>query len=191
MKIIMRHHFLHTSLLLSLSACSLVLQPSAKELQALDHPPPIVQTKLAPLLPAAVAWYTQTEQRLAPQGRGLTAQEQAIAHMLGVIHTEQVRVIVTHDFPLPQDPILRKAAEGYGMSSPFAGGFTLGHTILLKPDYAKEKYILAHELVHISQVERMGREAFVRRYLTEMEMLGYIRSPLELEAYSKQNLRIY
>lgn len=187
----MRHLFLHTSLLLSLSACSLVLQPSAKELQALDHPPSAVQAKLAPLLPAAVAWYAQTEQQFAPQGRGLTAQEQTIAQKLGVKHPEQVRVVVTRDFPLPQDAVLRKVAESYGMGSPFAGGFTLGHTILLKPDYAKEKYMLTHELVHVSQVERMGREAFVKRYLTEMEMLGYARSPLELEAYSKQNLRIH
>lgn len=32
----------------------------------------------------------------------------------------------------------------------------------------------------------MGRTAFLRRYLIEMELLGYARSPLELEAYAKQ-----
>ena len=137
---------------MALSACSITTKPSAEALTALDHPPPALQAKLARLLPAAVAWYWQTEQQYAPQGRLLTAKEQAIANKLGIVHPEQVRVVI----------------------------------ILLKPDYAKDKTLLAHELVHVNQVERMGQDAFVKRYITEMEMVGYRHSPLELEAYTRQ-----
>ena len=116
----------------------------------------------------------------------LTAKEQAIAYKLGVTNPEQVRVVIEKNFPLPQDPELRKNAQNYGMGSTFVAGFTLGHTILLKPDYAKDKTLLAHKLVHVNQVERMGQDAFVKRYITEMEMVGYRHSPLELEAYTRQ-----
>ena len=171
---------------MALSACSITTKPSAEALTALDHPPPALQAKLARLLPAAVAWYWQTEQQYAPQGRLLTAKEQAIANKLGIVHPEQVRVVIAKNFPLPQDPELRKNAQSYGMGNPFVAGFTLGHIILLKPDYAKDKTLLAHELVHVNQVERMGQDAFVKRYITEMEMVGYRHSPLELEAYTRQ-----
>lgn len=38
------------------------------------------------------------------------------------------------------------------------------------------------------QSDRLGRAAFLRRYITEMEMLGYSRSPPEIEAYQKQRV---
>jgi hypothetical protein len=59
---------------------------------------------------------------------------------------------------------------------------------MLKPRVAQDKTVLAHELVHVGQHDRLGRAAFLRRYLVEMEVLGYARSPLELEAYAKQGL---
>jgi hypothetical protein len=42
----------------------------------------------------------------------------------------------------------------------------------------------------MAQMGRMGQEAFLRRYLIELEMMGYARPPLELEAYSKQGIAI-
>ncbi len=39
----------------------------------------------------------------------------------------------------------------------------------------------------LEKIERLGRSAFVKRYLLELEVLGYGRSPLELEAYGKQS----
>lgn len=72
------------------------------------------------------------------------------------------------------------------MGSSHEGGRTFGYAIMLKPRFAGNSTIRTHELVHVSQHDRLGRKAFVRRYLIEMEMMGYVRAPLELEAYQKQ-----
>jgi hypothetical protein len=60
--------------------------------------------------------------------------------------------------------------------------------LVLKPWVVAHKEVLNHELVHVAQMDRMGQEAFLRRYLIELEMMGYARSPLKLEAYSKQGI---
>ncbi|MCI0504547.1 MAG: hypothetical protein L0Z73_00410 [Gammaproteobacteria bacterium] len=53
---------------------------------------------------------------------------------------------------------------------------------MLKEKFAREQWILAHELTHIAQQEQMGREAFVRSFIAERKLMGYRRAPLELEA---------
>lgn len=170
------------------AACATTSRPSAEELKLLDKPPVAVQAKVAKFLPVALAWYQQAERELLPKGRQLTKAEQALARQLGVKRPEKVRVLALETFPLPADKTLRTEAERYGMGSKLEAGRTMGYAILLKTPYADNQQLLAHELVHVQQIERMSSKAFVERYLLEMEMLGYARSPLELEAYSKQNL---
>ena len=185
----MKYAFVFNTLaIITLSACSIVSKPTDAQLQALNNPPPTIQAKVKYFLPAAVDWYATAEQQFAPKGRYLNTKEQMVAQRLGIQYPEQVRIVLTKKFPLPPDPELRKNAQRYGMGSAFAAGFTLGHTILIKPDYAKDHVLIAHELVHVQQIERMGRAAFVQRYITEMEMFGYRHSPLEWEAYQKQKL---
>lgn len=58
---------------------------------------------------------------------------------------------------------------------------------MLKPWVANDNSVISHELVHIAQQDRLGREVLLRRYLIEMEMMDYARSPLELDAYAKQS----
>ena len=87
---------------------------------------------------------------------------------------------------MPADAELLIEARRYGLGSRSEGGRANGYVIMLKPRLADDKIIIAHELVHVGQHDRMGRAAFLRRYLIELEMMGYARSPLELEAYEKQ-----
>jgi hypothetical protein len=47
---------------------------------------------------------------------------------------------------------------------------------------AKKRWILAHELTHVAQLEELGREPFLRRLIAEYELMGYRRAPLELDA---------
>ncbi len=169
-----------------LSGCIFVPKPTAQELQALDTPPPDIQAKIDRLFPRVLAWYEAVEAGLLPGGRPLTAQEIEVARKVGVQDPSKVRVVVLEKFPMPADPELLVEAERYGLSSHFEGGRTNGYVIMLKPWLAEDKTVLAHELVHVGQHDRMGRAAFLRRYLIEMEVLGYARSPMELEAYAKQ-----
>ena len=166
----------------------IVRAPSSKELHALDRPPIDVAAKVEKLLPQALEWYENVEGQLLPQGRPLSETEVAIARKLEVLYPERVRVVVLERFPMPENRELRVQAKRYGMGSYFEGGRTFGYAIMLKPRYADNPTVISHELVHVSQHDRLGRTAFVRRYLVEMEMMGYARSPLELEAYQKQGV---
>lgn len=174
---------------LLLSSCATAKsQPSAQELAALEHPHPAITAKINQYYPVVLSWYQQSEQKLLTQGRPLSKDEQALASHLGVKHPERVRVLVLKQFPLPEDAQLRQEAKRYGLGTDWEGGRTMGYAILLKPQVAEDQNILAHELIHVRQIERMGTAEFIKRYLLELEVLGYARSPLELEAYREQAL---
>ena len=174
------------TLITLLIGCTPVNTPIADDLASLENPPPAVQEKIEQLLPVVLEWYTRTEQQLLPLGRSLSPAEQELASTLGVKAPEQVRVVVLETFPLPDDEVLLQEAIRYGFGSTREVGRTQGYVIMLKPGHQQSAAILSHELVHVAQHDRMGREAFLRRYLTELITLGYERSPLELEAYSRQ-----
>ena len=181
--------FLRGLLLLAVAMCSgcmVVPKPSAEELQALDAPPAQVAQQVDQLMPRALAWYTAVEAELLPLGRPLTGPEAALAARFGVRQPDQVRVVVRERFPMPDDAELLAQARRHGLGSRAEGGRTHGHAIVLKPGLAHDPQVIAHELVHVAQHDRLGRAAFLRRYLLEMEMMGYARSPLELEAYARQ-----
>jgi uncharacterized protein YjaZ len=44
------------------------------------------------------------------------------------------------------------------------------------------QFLLAHELHHVAQYERLGIAGFARRYITELLVAGYANAPLEAEA---------
>lgn len=172
-----------------LTACMVVRQPSETELRALDQPSIFVQAKLDRFYPLTLAWYEEVEGQLLPQGRMLSSQETALAQRLGVKFPEKVRIVVLEKFPAPSNHELAVEAEKFGIGSALEGGRAMGYAIMLKPNLADNPTVIAHELVHVAQHDRLGREAFLRRYLVELEMMGYARSPLELEAYARQSSR--
>jgi hypothetical protein len=174
---------LYCCLILTDNVCAGEL--TAAQQQALASPPAKVTQEIEHFLPRLLAWYAKAETGLLPQGRPLNPAEMRIAHLLALRHPDKVRIVVQEIFPLPDDPELRADAEKSGMGSEDAR--TMGDAILLKPYLHEDPTVIAHELVHISQHDRLGREAFMRRYLTELEMLGYDAAPLEVEAYSRQD----
>jgi hypothetical protein len=165
----------------------IVPRPTDQELLALDSPPPAVLAKLEHFFPRVLSWYEQVEVELSPTGRPLSQREAEFASRVGVKDPTRVRIVVLEDFPLPADAELRNEAERIGMGSKTEGGRTNGYVIMLKPWAADKDAVVSHELVHIGQQDRLGRASFLRRYLIEMEMMGYARSPLELDAYARQS----
>jgi hypothetical protein len=97
---------------------------------------------------------------------------------------ERIRVVVAKTFPLPDDPPLCVLLTSYGLGSRSEGGRTMGTVIFLKPRYQKDRSILAHQMVHVTQIECMGLQGFITRYLIEVEMVGD-SAPLEAEGYRK------
>lgn len=103
---------------------------------------------------------------------------------MGVADPEVIRVVVAEKIPQPEEyPALMEAARSLSFLSENTAGLTLGSAILIRSDYAGYRRLIAHELVHVEQYERLGSiEAFLTAYLGEVAMLGYPNSPMEQEA---------
>jgi len=153
------------------------------------------------LLPATLALLQAAEQAAILRGRVLTSDEMRTARRLGVAEPERVRVLVTPVLPSWMAPDLMAKATAVGNagtdnSNPSnadadraqperrfgIAGLTAGHGILIGIHHANNQRVLAHELAHVAQYERLGMRAFALRYLTELLSVGYFRAPLELEA---------
>ncbi len=135
------------------------------------------------LLPLAAKWAEQHETRILAQGVPLTSAQQSDASRVGVAHPDRVRLLVVPSVPGPEDIVLRAAAEATGLVSPRTAGLSLRYGIYVRSDVANDRFLIAHELVHTAQYERLGSiAAFLRQYLHECITIGYPAAPLEQEA---------
>ena len=75
--------------------------------------------------------------------------------------------------------------------TPGADAMTLGRTVLVRRGHGESLHLLAHELVHVQQWDRLGRVGFLRRYLGDYfrnlarlrrHRAAYLAIPLEVEA---------
>ncbi|SMC82150.1 hypothetical protein [Tropicibacter naphthalenivorans] len=138
-------------------------------------PPPEVLARIDAQAPAFLAAMNAAEAVALGQGRPLTAAETAQARAVGVQRPEMVRVWVTSKFP----------GDTPGFSFRQVGGLTTGYAIHVRPKLADAPWLLVHELRHVAQIEEMGREPFVRRYLTEQILLKGQLIPLERDAIAR------
>ena len=178
--------------LLLLAACGgeQWVRLTSDEQQRLATPGIRVNAIAAEATPVVTQLLADTEAEILASGRPLTGDELALARELGVKTPERVRVAVRERFPMPADRRFVEAAADLGLifGTEAEVGRTQGHAILLKPTAAKSRQLLAHELVHVAQYERLGGiEAFAHEYLVELLVLGYQRAPLEQEAYARQS----
>lgn len=58
-------------------------------------------------------------------------------------------------------------------------------TIYLRPSAVDDPTLIAHELVHIEQMDRDGTVPFCVKYLYYLVKHGYWQSPYEIEAYAR------
>jgi hypothetical protein len=141
---------------------------------------------LLPVLCGALLWVRQRQARILREGTPLTPRQRQLAAALGVEAVQRVRIVVAPAMPLPLPRVplwARSAAQRAGWISPHVVGMTLGHGIILREDCRDDAGLLAHELVHVSQVERFGGIAgFLRHYLRECVWPGYPHGVLEREA---------
>lgn len=141
---------------------------------------------LEELLPAAVTWCRAQEAAVLEHGLPLDARESEIARRLGIRQPERVRLLRVAQVPLPTDAVLRAAAQSLGLASGQSLGMSLGYGIFLRADCRRQIDIVAHELVHTAQCERLGGlEAFLHQYFMECFEHGYHLAPLEAEAVNR------
>lgn len=135
------------------------------------------------LLPLACAWAEEQEAAILREGVPLSERMLAIAKEIGVAHPERVRLRVVEEVPAPANPALQAAAEATGLLTALTAGLTLRYGIFIRADCWGDRRLVAHELVHTMQYERLGGfKLFLERYLHECLTFGYPNGELEQEA---------
>lgn len=137
------------------------------------------------LLPRALAWLQAEEARVLRDGVPLNGAELARAALCGVGQPERVRLLRVAEMPQPDDALLQAAARESGFALASAGGLTLGRAVLIHESQWRDAALVAHELVHVAQYERLGDEGFLRLYLHQYLTVGYGAAPLEREAVER------
>ncbi len=143
----------------------------------------ILLTQFEKLIPLAARWAGKLEERILRQGVPLSPEETEDAVALGVKYPERVRLLCLASVPTPQDRLLKAAATAVQFLTPATRGLALRYGIFIRADVWRERDLIAHELVHTEQYERLGGvEPFLRQYLGECLSIGYPAGPLEQEA---------
>jgi hypothetical protein len=140
------------------------------------------------LFPLAVAWAAEEERKILREGVPMNAQEISDAQILDVRQLDRVRLLQVPQIPRPEEKMLRAACDAIDFLSPATRGLTLGYGIFVRSDCWRDRELIAHELAHVGQYERLGGiERFLRQYLIECLTVGYADSPLEREAINRSS----
>jgi hypothetical protein len=135
------------------------------------------------LLPLAANWAHKEEERMLQVGVPLSEEELADARAIGVAEPQRVRLLQLDQVPIPSHPMLKAAAATIHFLTPATRGLALRYGIFVRSDCWRERALIAHELVHVAQYERLGGMLpFLRQYLLQCLTVGYPEAPLEQEA---------
>lgn len=143
----------------------------------------LLDLALAPVLLCAVLWVRWRQASILRHGVALDPAQRALAVTLGITETARVRVVSADVVPTLLPRWACDLAQRTGLISRHIAGMTLGHGIVIREDYMGDMRLLAHELAHVSQYERLGGiTGFLRHYLRECVWPGYPHGALEREA---------
>jgi hypothetical protein len=138
------------------------------------------------LLPLAARWAEKLEARILRKGVSLLEEGLIDARALGVREPERVRLLCLASVPTPDDPMLRAAAAAVQFLTPTTRGLALRYGIFVRSDCWRDRALVAHELAHTAQYERLGGIApFLKQYLFECLTIGYPAAPMEQEAIAE------
>ncbi|MEZ7956591.1 MAG: hypothetical protein QMC23_06615 [Rubritalea sp.] len=135
------------------------------------------------MLPLTIWWVRHHEKIALRMGRKLGDEEMIWAIQIGIAHPEKVRILNVSRIPSPVPHFIEKLLQRRGYPTGNTAGMCMRYGIYTKETYAHKKSLIAHELVHTHQFERLGGLwHFLNLYLKETMILGYANSPLEIEA---------
>jgi len=139
--------------------------------------------QLEELLPLAADWAMEQQQRVLCEGVPLSETEMADAKAIGVRNPQRVRLLRVDSVPVPVHPMLRAAAASINFVTAAPSGLTLENGIFVRADHWRERELIAHELAHTAQYQRLGGVLpFLQTYIVQCATVGYQQAPLELEA---------
>jgi hypothetical protein len=139
--------------------------------------------QLGELLPLAAQWAAEQERLVLCEGVRLSEAELADAKAIRVRNPGRVRLLPVETIPVPAHPMLRAAAASINFLTAAPRGLALDHGIFVRSDCWRDRALIAHELVHTAQYERLGGILpFLQTYILQCATVGYANAPLELEA---------
>ena len=153
----------------------------AEEL-SIATPPALLRRQLDEALPLAATWLNETAATMLLNARPLSPDEIVMAIDAGVTKPGEVRVALVDEMALPQDEPLHTLALQLGFANKALAGGAIGNLVWLNRKHSMNIALLAHELMHVAQQERVGQVHFLRRYFSELALVGYKRSAIEAEA---------
>jgi len=134
------------------------------------------------VLPFACAWAQRQESIIFRAGVPLPPEEIATGKRLGIQHPERVRLRAVSQVP-PLNWLLRWVGQRLGVVSGQTIGMALRYGIFIREEHWGDRRLLAHELAHVAQYERLGGfRGFLKQYLEECINPGYPLGDLEQEA---------
>ncbi len=137
------------------------------------------------LLPQYIEWALKTDQKGLEIGKPLNEQELALAAEIGVKYPEKVRVVYVDEVPFPYENFALKVfGEAVGLVGEgiINNAQVFGYSIYARRDFVLNRPKLAHELVHVLQIERASLDEVVTQHFFDMAEYGYDQAPLEVEA---------
>ena len=131
----------------------------------------------------ACEWAETQESLILQSGSPLSQQLLLDAEKIGVVHADNVKVLIVPAIPRPGHPLLKEACNQTNFLSSDTAGLTLRYGIYVRSDCANNRSLYVHELVHVAQYERFGGiQQFLQKYLLEVVTTGYPSMSMEQEA---------
>ncbi|MCK0068518.1 hypothetical protein MF542_03540 [Kordiimonas sp. 5E331] len=145
----------------------------------------------AQLLPQYIEWAKDVDKKGLELGKPLNETELKLAKDVGVQYPEKVRVIYVDEVPFPYENLALKAlGEKLGLVGPdvINNAQVFGYSIYAREGYKLDRPKLAHELVHVLQIERSSLDQVIVQHIQDVARYGYRNAPLEVEAF-KANIK--
>ncbi|HET7730751.1 MAG TPA: hypothetical protein VFK48_12025 [Usitatibacter sp.] len=168
-----------TSCALAFAACALLASVDASA----TTPKSGLALQLPTVSMRSIEWAEAKSADALRAGTPLPAPMAALARKVGVRDPSKVRVMVVEEIPLPDEPMLRRAARQVGIAPASAAGLTLGYAVLVRRGFEADARLMSHELRHVAQYEAMGGlRPFLSQHLVDLTVHGYENSPFEVDA---------
>lgn len=138
------------------------------------------------VLPQYIAWASDTEVAGLSMGELLNEKQLVIAKEIGIKNPEKVRLVYVDEVPFPyENVVLRVVGEALGFIGEgiVNNAQVFGYSIYVRKGYLLTTPSLAHELVHVLQIERSSLEQVITQHFADLIKYGYENSPLEVEAF--------
>ncbi|OCQ23613.1 hypothetical protein A7985_06625 [Pseudoalteromonas luteoviolacea] len=138
------------------------------------------------LLPQYIEWAYTVEEKGLMAGKSLSDRELSLAKEIGITNPEKIKIVYVEEVPFPHENFALKTlgeALGFIGEGIINNAQVFGYTIYVRNGFDLNKPKLAHELVHVLQMERMGLDNVVTQHFSDLAQYGYNNAPLEVEAF--------